>query len=117
VKLFSNLHPKTGELLDKWENPWNGQTVEVIHVANDPVNQHPNFGYGRDGKVAKLPLRKIGQYWQMNVEVPLFYHNVLADDYQKYMGGIYHATEIFDFYGIYFDLVDDSTSSVNPRVA
>lgn len=111
------LDPKTGKLMDTWDNPWTGETVDVVHVANDPVNQRPNFGYGRDGKVAKLPIRKVGQYWQMNVEVPLFYHNVLGGDYQKYVGGTYHATEIFDFYGIHADLVSEKTTTVNPGVA
>lgn len=111
------LDPKTNAVLENWENPYTGETVEVIQVANDPVNQRPSFGYGRDGKVAKLPIRKLGQYWQMNVEVPLFYHNVLGGSYQKYVGGTYHATEIFDFYGIYDDLMDEKTTSVNPGVA
>lgn len=111
------LDPKTNEVLETWDNPWTGETVEVIQVANDPVNQRPSFGYGRDGKVAKLPIRQIGEYWQMNVEVPLFYHNVLAGNYQKYVGGTYHATEIFDFYGNHADLVNDETTSVNPGVA
>ena len=96
---------------------WTGETVEVIHVANDPVNQRPAFGYGRDGKVAKLPIRKVGEFWQMNVEVPLFYHNVLGGNYQKYVGGTYHATEIFDFYGNYDELVSEDNTYVNPGVA
>ena len=32
------LDPATGEIIDTWKNPWTGETVEVIHVANDPVN-------------------------------------------------------------------------------
>lgn len=111
------LDPRTGELMDSWENPWTGETLEVVHVANDPVNARPNFGYGRDGKVAELSMRKVGEYWQMSIEVPLFYHNVLAGDYQKYVGGTYHATEIFDFYGNYDDLVNADTTHVNPGVA
>ncbi|QFU77808.1 DUF1838 domain-containing protein [Halioglobus maricola] len=111
------LDPKSGELMDSWENPWTGETLDVIHVANDPVNQRPSFGYGRDGKVAKLPIRKVGDYWQMNAEIPLFYHNVLGGDYQKYVGGTYHATEIFDFYGMYDELVSDDNTHVNPGVA
>jgi hypothetical protein len=111
------LDPRSGELLQEWDNPYTGETVEVVHVANDPVNSRGNFGYGRDGKVAKLPMRLIGDYWQMSVEVPLFYHNVLAGDYQKYVGGTYHATEIFDFYGMKDELLDDDTTFVNPGVA
>lgn len=111
------LDPKTGEVLDEWINPYTGETVEVVHVANDPVNSTGNFGYDRSGKVAKLPLRMLGDYWQMNVEVPLFYHNVLAGNYQKYVGGTYHATEIFDFYGLKDELLDEDTTSVRPGVA
>ena len=111
------LDPKTGDVLREWDNPYTGETVEVIHVANDPVNSRPSFGYGRDGKVAKLPLRMLGDYWQMNTEVPLFYHNILAGEYQKYVGGTYHATEIFDFYGLRDELLDEGTTSVNPGVA
>ena len=31
------LDPNTNEILHKWENPWTGETVTVIHVANNPV--------------------------------------------------------------------------------
>src|SRR5690606_753553 len=30
--------PDTHEVLRTWQNPWTGKTVEVLHVANDPVN-------------------------------------------------------------------------------
>ena len=30
--------PVTDEVLATWENPWTGETVDVLHVANDPVN-------------------------------------------------------------------------------
>lgn len=111
------LDPATGEILREWENPYTGETVEVIHVANDPVNSRGNFGYGRDGKVAKLPIRMLGNKWQMNVEVPLFYHNVLAGDYQKYVGGTYHATELFNFSGNAEALLDEENTFVNPGVS
>lgn len=111
------LNPKTGELLDRWENPWTDATVEVIHVANDPVNMRPNFGLDRSGKVAPLPLMVLGDMWQMSAEIPLFYHNVLGGNYQKYVGGAYHATEIFDFYGVVADLADPATDSVNAGIA
>jgi hypothetical protein len=67
--------------------------------------------------VAKLPLRMIGDYWQMNIEVPLFYFNVLAGDYQKYVGGTYHATEMFNFYGLSDELLAEDNSFVNPGVS
>lgn len=112
------LDPASGEVLRTWDNPYTGETVDVIHVANDPVNSRAgNFGYGRDGNVAKLPLNMVGDFWQMNIEVPLFYHNVLAGNYQKYVGGTYHATEMFNFYGDPEELLDDDTTFVNPGVS
>ena len=29
------LDPDTGEVLRTWDNPYTGETVDVIHVAND----------------------------------------------------------------------------------
>ena len=112
------LDPDSGKILRQWENPYIGKTVEVIHVANDPVNSRaPSFGYGRDGKVTKLPLRKVGDWWQMSYEIPLFYHNALGGNYQKFVGGTYHATELFNFYGNYDELLDESNTFVEPGVA
>jgi len=34
------LDPSTGEILHKWENPWTGEALPVIHVANNPVQGH-----------------------------------------------------------------------------
>ncbi|MGH1395112.1 MAG: DUF1838 domain-containing protein [Trichormus sp.] len=31
------LNPETDEILRTWENPWTGETLPVIHVANNPV--------------------------------------------------------------------------------
>jgi len=31
------LDPETGEILRQWENPWTGESLTVMHVANNPV--------------------------------------------------------------------------------
>ncbi len=31
-------NPRTGDLIDSWTNPWTGEEVNVVHVANDPFN-------------------------------------------------------------------------------
>lgn len=100
------LDPETGDVLRTWENPWTGATNEVIHVANDPVNGRPTFGRDKDGNPSVRPLREVNGTWFMSIEVPLFYTNPLAGDYQKYVGGTYHATEIFDFNGDLEELLD-----------
>ena len=88
---------KTGEILRQWKNPWTGETVEVMQVHNDPVNARPLFPISADGKPFTIELKKSGDYTQMAAEAPLFYTNPLAGDYQDYVGGQYHAMEIFDF--------------------
>ncbi|MGL5839793.1 MAG: DUF1838 family protein [Sphingorhabdus sp.] len=91
------LDPKTGEVLRKWTNPWTNEIVDVMHIANDPVNQRPSFPIGTDGTPFKLNARREGRWFFQPFEVPLFYHNVLGGEYQDYVGGKYHAMEIFDF--------------------
>ena len=45
---FQNLHKevvyyldlKEDRIIDTWDNPINGETVEVFHTHNNPVNSH-----------------------------------------------------------------------------
>lgn len=95
--------PVTGEVLRTWTNPWTGNTVEVMHVANDPVNG--SYGLkGRDGKPVSYGFASIGNQWWLTTGVPLFYTNPLGGDYQRYAGGTYHVTELFNFFGAVDDL-------------
>lgn len=95
------MDPETNEIVDTWENPWTGQTIDVMHVANDPVNMR-GFRYEKDintGKTREMTFRRYGDVAVSSSEIPLFYDNPLGGDYQKYVGGTYHAMEIFnDFY-------------------
>lgn len=103
------LDPKTGEILRTWHNPWTGEDVDVLHVANDPVNGRPTFPNDPDGNpFMRWNGRLEGNNWYMTLTIPLFYHNVLGGDYQKYVGGAYHATEMFNFMGRVDDLTDAS---------
>ncbi len=107
--------PKTGEVLSKWENPWTGETVDVLHVANDPVN-FSLYETGRDGKPYTWNGDMLdGRWWQTNT-VPLFYPNPLASQYQNEIGGIYHATEMFNFFGDVDDLLNSRRSTAQVSV-
>lgn len=108
-ELLLYTDPATGELLTTWKNPWTGKTVEVLQTANDPVNQRPVFTIGADGKPASWRGTIVGDTWWNTLTVPLFYRNPLGGDYQKYVGGAYHATEMFNFFGRVSDLT-------NPRI-
>jgi hypothetical protein len=109
------LDPETGQVLDQWENPWTGETVKVIHVTNDPVNQRVSR-VGRGGREFSMPFVVQGDQWWLTSTIPLFYKNVLGGDYQKYVGGTYHATEMFNFFGDVADLTDPGMTSVPARV-
>ena len=107
--------PTTGEALATWENPWTGETVEVLHVANDPVN-FAMYEKDRDGG----PMRWSGHIeeglWRQTNTVPLFYPNPLGGAYQAEVGGIYHATEMFNFFGLAEELLDREAVSATSHV-
>ena len=111
------LDPQSGEILRDWENPWTGEMVKVLHVANDPVNGRPAFPVGRNGKEQKFEPLVIDDVAFLTFEVPLFYTNVLGGDYQPYVGNTYHATEIFDFTGDINDIADLSKNTADINVA
>lgn len=115
IMLFTD--PATGQIVRQWRNPWTGETVEVMHIANDPVNSRPSFPMGADGKPYTVQLTRVGDWVQMPVEVPLFYSNPLAGAYQDYVGGQYHAMEIFDFADRADDLLDTRRPTAYPSVS
>jgi hypothetical protein len=116
-ELMLYLNPKTGEVLKTWTNPWTNKTVDVLHVANDPVNQRPMFAKDDAGKPFVFPGRIDGGRVFLPIEVPLFYRNPLAGDYQDQVGGHYHAMEIFDFVMDQADLINAEKPTTNVSVA
>lgn len=101
------LDPETNEVLRTWENPWTGEAVDVIHVANDPVNmRRPIHVYREDGS----PIEFNGLFKNGRVitsfNIPLFYKNPLGGEYQDYVGGTYHAMEMFNNYAYEDEVLD-----------
>lgn len=112
------LDPKTGEVVNTWENPYTGETVDVMQIHNDPVNGRPNLPYSADGKPFKLSTLRIeGPYVFLPFEVPLFYNNPLAGDYQEYVGNNYHAMEIFDFAALKDEVFDSRKPTAYPMIS
>lgn len=107
--------PKTDDVLATWENPWTGETVDVLHVANDPVN-FTAYKIGRDGRPASFRGTVLGDRWWMTNTIPLWYPNVLASEFQKEIGGTYHATEMFNFMGDMASLLDKETTTAEVQV-
>lgn len=100
------LDPKTGEVLRSWTNPFTNETVEVLHVANDPVNNFMAMS-ARGGGAYQFPGKIAGPVMKMAIEVPLWYPNPLADSYQKDIPN-YQAVELFNFFAQTSDLLDAS---------
>jgi hypothetical protein len=109
------LDPQNGQVLSKWTNPWTNEAVDVLHIANDPVNG--DFSTRRrDGSPARWTGTTIGASWFQTNTIPLFYKNPLAGDYQDEVGGKYHATEMFNFMGDIENLTDLSLNSADAKV-
>ena len=113
------LDPESGKVLRSWENPWTGETVNVMHVANDPVNMRaPSFPVTADGSPYRLPtMQQIGDWVLIPIEVPLFYTNPLGGNYQEYSGNMYHAMEIFDFAARADEILDSENNTAYPTVS
>jgi hypothetical protein len=114
------LDPETNEVLRSWENPWTGETVEVMHVNNDPVNSRaPRFSRDDDGKPkATFDSMTVmnGMGLQGGRAALLFYNNPLAGDYQDYEGGKYHASEFLTIAYPMDDALDASKTAIQDAV-
>jgi hypothetical protein len=89
--------PTTGEVLKTWKNPYTGQTVEVNHAANDPVNGNYTSAVFFDG-ILPNSVRRTKELYTLSYEANQFYENPLGGDYQKYVGGMYRATEMINWF-------------------
>jgi hypothetical protein len=114
-ELLIYLDPVTGQPLNTWLNPWTNETVQVMHVANDPVNGD-FFPVTRNGQPTRWSGHQIGASWFMTTTVPLFYTNPLGGDYQPEIGGTYHATEMFNFMGDLDDLTARNPQGADVKV-
>lgn len=101
---------QTGKLLDTWTNPITGETVDVVHVANDPVNH--KFPSPKQVPFS-LPWQQHGEMTSMLLDMPLEYPNPLQPDaYPKQSTGkVYLASEHFGYMVRTADLVNQKLAS------
>lgn len=114
------LDPRTGEIVREWTNPWTGDTAPVMQINNDPVNMPVIFPFAADGTPARGfvgGFRRMGPWLMMPTEIPLFYTNPLAGDFQDFVGNKYHAMEIFDFVARADEILDTRKTVVQPSIA
>ena len=91
------LDPVTNEVVRRWKNPWSSEEVDVVHVANDPVNARDWYcSRDKDGKPVDRSANlsfKDDLLLEGGGAARLFYKSPLAGEYQDYVGGTYHAME------------------------
>ena len=102
---------RSGEPLEKWSNPLNGEEVEVVHIWNDPVNQQ--FRLEGPRGPWRVPVTGIGEHLFFNVDVFLAYPSPLprAEFPDNSQDDLYQAAELFQFFCRRADVED--ASSVN----
>lgn len=85
------LDPMTGTLLNHWQNPWTGEILPVVHVANNPVQANFNLTKRFPGIVA-------GNLTTFLINLFPQYPNPLAKNakFAPYSPqAIYQSTELF----------------------
>ncbi len=114
------LDPETGEVLETWDNPWTGETVEVVHVHNDPVNSRlVNWSRDEQGEpraTFEPDLVLNGTVLRGGGAARLFYNNPLAGNYQDFEGGKYHATEFLTLAYPLEDALDAEATAIQDAV-
>ncbi len=101
------LDPSTGEILNKWENPWTEEILPVMHVANNPVQGHfkGNFSAEVDGDITTFVF-----------DIFPTYPNPLAEDV-RFIGyspnPTYQASELFKLTVPTEDLLNSEKTSVS----
>ena len=94
----------TGEVLASWDNPWSGESVEVIHIQNDPVN----FPFTVDTQRGpyRVKFDDLGHTIGFHRQIPLRYPNPLPmAQYPKHTANDwYEAAELFNSFVTKVDL-------------
>lgn len=109
--------PRTGAILDAWDNTFTGESCEVLHVWNDPVN----MDFLLDGPRGpwRAPVTEVGDEVMWGQDILLAYPSPLpvatypdnsADD-------VYRAAELFQFFASRADLDRPAADSVPCRFA
>lgn len=107
------LDPVTGKIIDTWANPYTGETVEVIHMFNDPVNMaEPKHALAKDGKPVAWNGRIVDGLAVAQNMNSFFRDGPLSGDYQDYVGGKYAVVEVST---MVIPAADGSTPTSRPR--
>jgi len=106
---------KTGQIIEKWQNPWLKKEVEVVQIWNDPVNQSFVFPEQFRPYMHKLlPSNDLGNMMSFNLDLFLNYPSPLkrADYPLNAQSDTYEAAELFRFFVQKSDLENVTLTSV-----
>lgn len=109
--------PVSNEILKTWKNPYTGETVEVFHVQNDPVNHVMGAG-NQSEKPYRMPWVLRDNLAMVQIDVPLAYPSPLpVKDYPKESAAdLYVGSEHFGFYADTRDLLSPRTNNISMRL-
>ena len=111
VLLYTDL--KTGQVLEQFDNPYTGETVDVLHVWNSPVNQTQVLE-GKYGKWGVNWSRYGDDLICMNADIFLKYPSPLPvkDFPENSQSDSYEAAELFQFFFSEKDMNNPDVKSV-----
>jgi hypothetical protein len=111
------LDPFRREPIDEWANPFTGETVEVVHIFNDPVNQRFRL-QGPHGPW-RLPVTGMGDDLYFNVDVLLAYPSPLPRaEFPEHSGDdTYRAAELFQFFCKTSEIADEANVNASCNVS
>lgn len=107
--------PPTGAILEKWDNPFTGETVQVVPVWNDPVNFPLRLDGPRPIHVTGMAL---GDDVCFHQDIFLAYPSPLprAEFPASSQDDLYKAAELFQYFSPADELLADDVVSASTRV-
>lgn len=106
------LDPRSRQILQQWQDPDTGRTVDVQHVFNDPVNQR--FRLSMPWGPWHAPYTDLGGQIAFNMDIPISAPSVLpvADWPENSADDTYRAMELFQFFAPRAELLETDAPSV-----
>ena len=95
-ELMLYLDPVSNQALTTWENPWTGESVEVVPMLNDPASMRaPKFPFDAEGQAVPMRMawQDMGEFLMASRTRPFFRDSPLGGNYQDYVGGKYQVME------------------------
>lgn len=124
VGFYTDL--KTGEILENFENPYTGETVKVVPIANDPFNytisefypEPPSYGGLNKDKKPRIPLLldwdQRGDKVFLTTDIHLYYPSSLKPSEwpRESPGEMTRVSEMFRYYMDAKDVADPSLTAI-----